>query len=146
MQVDLVESIGRKSEFIARAATAGGLGNARSVNARAEDWAGGEGREAYDIVTARAVARLSTLAELASPLLRTGGALIAWKGRRDADEEAEVERAAEHLAMAPTEIRAVEPYPGSRNRHLHLIRKRGATPDGLPRRAGIAKKRPRGAR
>ena len=52
-------------------------------------------------MTARAVARLATLAELASPLLREGGVLVAWKGRRDADEEAELERALEAIAMEP---------------------------------------------
>ena len=46
--------------------------------------------------------------------------------------------------MEPVEIRWVGPYAGSRNRHLHLIRKAGPTPDGLPRRPGIAKKRPLG--
>ena len=144
-RVDLVESNGRKCDFIERAAAAGGLGNARAINVRAEDWAAGEGREAYDAVTARAVGRLSTLAELASPLLREGGVLIAWKGRRDPDEEAEMERAAEPLAVEVVEVRWVGPYAGSRNRHLHLIRKVGASPADLPRRAGMAKKRPRGA-
>ena len=52
-------------------------------------------------MTARAVGRLSTLAELASPLLRDGGVLVAWKGKRDADEEAQLARAAEQLAMQP---------------------------------------------
>ena len=94
-RVDLVESTGRKCEFIERAIAAGGIGNARVVNSRAEDWAGGEGHEAYDVVTARAVGRLSTLAELASPLLKPDGVLIAWKGRRDPDEEAELDRAAD---------------------------------------------------
>ena len=145
-RVDLIESIGRKCEFIERAAQAGGIDNARVVNARAEDWAAGEGREAYDVVTARAVGRLSTLAELASPLLEPNGALVAWKGRRDPEEEAELERAAEILAMTPEEVRWVGPYSGSENRHLHLIRKGAATPADLPRRAGMAKKRPRGAR
>ncbi len=144
-RVDLIESIGRKCEFIERAAAAGGIGNARAVNARAEEWAAGEGREAYDVVTARAVGRLSTLAELASPLLREGGALIAWKGRRDEDEEAELARGAAELAMAPEEIRWVGPYAGSRNRHLHVIRKSGPTPERLPRRPGMAKKRPAGS-
>lgn len=146
-RVDLVESVGRKCEFIERAAAAGKLENARAINARAEDWAspGSPGREAYDAVTARAVGRLSTLAELASPLLREGGALVAWKGRRDPGEERELERAAAELAMDPGEIRAATPFPGSENRHLHLIRKAGPTPSGLPRRAGMAKKRPRGA-
>jgi 16S rRNA (guanine527-N7)-methyltransferase len=97
-------------------------------------------------VTARAVGRLSTLAELASPLLRQGGTLVAWKGRRDADEEEELKRAAEKLAMQPGEILAVGPYAGSRHRHLHVIRKSGPTPEELPRRPGVAKKRPFGAR
>lgn len=143
--VDLVESNGRKCDFIRRAAEAGGIGNARVVNARAEEWAVGEGREAYDVVTARAVGRLSTLAELASPLLSDGGVLVAWKGRRDAGEEAELERAAQSLAVEVEEVRWVGPYAGSRNRHLHLVRKAGATPTDLPRRPGMAKKRPRGA-
>jgi len=145
-QVDLIESIARKCEFVERAAAAGGIANARAVSARAEDWARPDapGREAYDAVTARAVGRLSTLAELASPLLREGGVLVAWKGRRDRDEEAELERGAPRLAIEPLEVRCADPYAGSRNRHLHLLRKVGPTPADLPRRAGMAKKRPRG--
>lgn len=103
------------------------------------------GREAYDAVSARAVGRLATLAELASPLLQAGGTLVAWKGRRDEGEEEELARAAEGLAMEPLEVRWVGPYSGSRNRHLHLIRKTGATPQELPRRPGMAKKTPFGA-
>jgi 16S rRNA (guanine527-N7)-methyltransferase len=145
-EVDLVESIARKCEFIDRAAAAGGIANARAVNARAEDWAraGSPGREAYDAVTARALARLSTIAELASPLLRDGGVVVAWKGRRDRDEEAELEHGHPRLAIDPEQIRSADPYSGSRNRHLHLMRKAGPTPPDLPRRAGMAKKRPRG--
>jgi 16S rRNA (guanine527-N7)-methyltransferase len=145
-RVDLIESVGRKCGFIERAVAAAGIANARVLNARSEEWAApvAEGREAYDAVTARAVGRLSTLAELASPLLRDGGVLVAWKGRRDTDEERQVERAAEALAMRPEAILDVGPYAGSRNRHIHVLRKTGATPNDLPRRPGIAKKRPRG--
>ncbi|HKQ17647.1 MAG TPA: 16S rRNA (guanine(527)-N(7))-methyltransferase RsmG, partial [Solirubrobacterales bacterium] len=100
-QVDLIESIARKCEFIDRAAAAGGIANARAVNARAEDWARAcaPGREAYDAVTARAVGRLSTLAELASPLLKPNNVLVAWKGKRDEEEEQQLENASEALAM-----------------------------------------------
>ncbi len=143
-EVDLIESVRRKCEFIAAALAAASIERGRVVCERSETWARGEGREAYDAVTARAVGRLSTLAELASPLLREGGALVAWKGRRDPEEEAELERASERLAMSPVEIRHVGPYAGSRHRHLHLIRKSGATPGELPRRPGVAKKRPMG--
>ena len=147
-QVDLVESVARKCDFVERAIEAAGLDNARAVCARAEDWATAPdpigGREAYDVVTARAVGRLATLAELASPLLREGGTLVAWKGRRDPGEEAELRRAASRLAMSAGEVRAVGASSGFEHRHLHRVRKTGPTPDGLPRRPGMAKKRPYG--
>jgi 16S rRNA (guanine527-N7)-methyltransferase len=147
--VDLIESVGRKAEFIERAIAAAGFDNARALARRSEDWAAAAdpdgGREAYDVVTARAVGRLATLAELASPLLREGGALVAWKGRRDADEEAELERAAAALAMEPERVEAVGERAGSRHRHIYRVRKSGPTPASLPRRPGMAKKRPLGA-
>jgi 16S rRNA (guanine527-N7)-methyltransferase len=143
-RVELIESVGRKCDFMRRAIEAAGIENAEVVNARSEELAAGPARERFDAVTARAVGRLSTLAELASPLLREGGALIAWKGRRDEDEERELERAAAALAMEPVRILAVGPYAGSRHRHLHVLRKAGETPADLPRRPGMAKKRPRG--
>jgi 16S rRNA (guanine527-N7)-methyltransferase len=90
------------------------------------------------------VGRLATLAELASPLLAEGGVLVAWKGRRDPDEETEMDRVAGRMAMSPEEVRWVGPYAGSRNRHLHVLRKTGPTPPELPRRPGMAKKRPLG--
>jgi 16S rRNA (guanine527-N7)-methyltransferase len=142
--VDLIESVGRKCEFIRLAGDRMAMSNARAICERSETWAEGGGREAYDAVTARAVGRLATLAELASPLLTDGGVLVAWKGRRDPDEESELERAAARLAMDPVEVRWVGPYAGSRHRHLHLLRKAGPTPEDLPRRPGLAKNRPFG--
>jgi 16S rRNA (guanine527-N7)-methyltransferase len=143
-KVDLIESVGRKCEFIERAIAAAGIANARAINARSEELAQVDGREAYAAVTARAVGRLSTLAELASPLLIDGGVLVAWKGKRDPDEEAQLASAAHDLAMQPEQILHVGPYAGSEHRHLHVLRKSGPTPPKLPRRPGMAKKRPYG--
>lgn len=143
-QIDLVESVGRKCEFMRRAIEAAGIDNAAVLNARSEDLASAEGRESYDVVTARAVGRLSTLAELASPLLKPNGALLAWKGKRDPDEERQLGNAAASLAMSAEQILDVGNRAGSEHRHLHLIRKTGPTPENLPRRPGMAKKRPRG--
>ncbi len=143
-RVDLVESVGRKCDFMRRAINAAGIRNATVLDARSEDLAGGDGREAYDAVTARAVGRLSTLAELASPLLKPNGVLVAWKGKRDADEESQLERASAELSMTPEQILDVGDRAGSRHRHLHVIRKTGPTPPDLPRRPGMAKKRPKG--
>jgi 16S rRNA (guanine527-N7)-methyltransferase len=148
-RVDLIESISRKCEFLRRAVERTRIDNAHVLCQRAETWAAARppagGRESYDAVCARAVGRLSTLAELASPMLRADGVLVAWKGRRDPGEESEAVRAAERLAMEPVEVRWVGPYAGSKHRHLHVWRKAAPTPSGLPRRPGMAKKRPLGA-
>jgi 16S rRNA (guanine527-N7)-methyltransferase len=146
-QVDLLDSASRKSAVSTRLAQAAELRNVRSITARVEDFARqpaalGGGREAYDAVTARAVGPLALLVEYAAPLLREGGVLVAWKGARDAAEEAAAAAAAEKLGMAVKEVRPVDPYPASENRHLHVFEKVGPTPDGFPRRAGMAKKHP----
>lgn len=143
-QIDLIESIGRKCAFMQRAAEEAAIANATVLNTRSEDWAASDGRESYDVVTARAVGRLSTLAELASPLLKPNGVLVAWKGKRDQEEEAQMAAAAEPLAMTPEQILDVGNRAGSQHRHLHVIRKSGPTPTNLPRKPGIAKKRPKG--
>jgi len=144
-RVDLIEATARKCEFIRRAADAAGIANALVIQARSEEWAAQAppegGREAYDVVTARAVSSLAADAELASPLLRPGGILVVWKGARSPTQERELGAAAAELAMTPVEIRQVTPYPGSRERHLHVIRKDAATPASLPRRPGVAAKR-----
>jgi 16S rRNA (guanine527-N7)-methyltransferase len=142
---DLIESVSRKCDFLHEAISGMGLANVRVICARSEEWARGQGREAYDAVTARSVGRLASLAELASPLLRDGGVLVAWKGARSEPEEAELARAADRLAMERMEIRSVRPYPASRHRHIHLLRKNGPTPNELPRRPGMAAKRPFGS-
>jgi 16S rRNA (guanine527-N7)-methyltransferase len=145
--VDLIESVGRKTAVMDRLIQAAELRNARSVTARAEDWARvppalGGGREAYDVATARAVGPLALLVEYAAPLLRLDGVLVAWKGARDADEEAAGAAAAEKLGMAVKKVVPVQPYEASENRHLHVLRKTAPTPPEFPRRAGMARKRP----
>jgi 16S rRNA (guanine527-N7)-methyltransferase len=146
-QVDLVESAGRKTALVDRLIQAGDVSNARSITARAEELGGmpaavGGGREAYDAVTARAVGPLALLVEYAAPLLRAGGVLVAWKGARDADEEAAGAAAAAQVGMAAESALPVQPFEASENRHLHVFRKISPTPAGFPRRPGMARKRP----
>ncbi|HEX6652267.1 MAG TPA: 16S rRNA (guanine(527)-N(7))-methyltransferase RsmG [Thermoleophilaceae bacterium] len=146
-QVDLIESVGRKTAVIDRLIQAAELGNARSITARVEGYARvpaalGGGREAYDAVTARAVGPLALLVEYAAPLLRRDGVLVAWKGARDSAEETSGAAAAEQVGMAVEEVVPVQPYPASENRHLHIYRKIAPTPERFPRRAGMARKRP----
>lgn len=143
-EVALVESVARKCAFIRAAADAAQLTNVEIVADRAESWTAGLGTR--DLVTARALAPLAVLAEYAAPLLREGGALVAWKGRRDEREEREAATAAAELGLAVEEIRPVQPYPAAVHRHLHVLRKVAPTPERFPRRPGMARKRPLGAR
>lgn len=141
--VHLVESIGRKCAYMQRVIDAIDLPTAEVVCARAEEWSAGLGR--CDVVTARALAPLPVLAEYAAPLLRPGGALIAWRGRRDGADEAAAAVAAAELGLDVLPVRAVTPYAGALHRHLHELVKTGPTPSRFPRRAGMARKRPLGA-
>jgi len=140
--VDLIEATARKCGVIRRLGEAAGLTNFRAVPARAEDWAAGEGAGAYDVVTARAVAPLGVLVEYAAPLLRESGVLVAWKGRRDEEEERSAATAAAIVGLGAAEVLRVTPFTGVRDRHLHVFGKVAPTPDRFPRRAGMARKRP----
>jgi 16S rRNA (guanine527-N7)-methyltransferase len=139
-RVTLVESARRKCEFLRRTADAAGLDAVDVVHARAEEWR--EGLGACDLVTARALGALPVLAEYAAPLLAPGGTLVAWKGRRDPREEADGAAAAAQLGLEVVEVRPVQPWPAARDRHLHVLRKAGPTPERFPRRPGMAVKRP----
>ncbi|MDQ3629853.1 MAG: 16S rRNA (guanine(527)-N(7))-methyltransferase RsmG [Actinomycetota bacterium] len=139
-RVRLVDSVGRKCDFMARAAAGAGLRNAETVHARAEDWPGGI--ERHDLVTARAVAPLAVVVEYAAPLLALDGRLVAWKGLRDPREEADGRAAAAATGLEVVETVAVPPRPGADHRHLHVYAKVSSTPARFPRRPGMARKRP----
>jgi 16S rRNA (guanine527-N7)-methyltransferase len=142
--VSLIESASRKRDFIASAAAACGVGNAEAIRVRAEEWRAGIG--SCDVVVARALSAPDVVAEYAAPLLRTGGTLVLWRGRRDSDAEAAGARAAADLGLVLGRVTPVHPYPGAEHRHLHLFTKASATPGRFPRRPGVARKRPLGGR
>lgn len=139
-RVHLVDSVGKKCEFMRRAAAATGLANVEVFHARAEDWP--EGIERHDLVTVRAVARLPVLVEYAAPLLALDGHLVAWKGARDAVEEADGAAAAAATGLEPAGVEEVPARPGAEHHHLHVYVKTVLTPARFPRRPGMASKRP----
>jgi len=140
--VSLVESQARRCSFLEELLRSAKIANATVVCARAEEWR--EGVDRHDAVSARALAPQPVVLEYAAPLLRVGGVLVDWRGRRDRDLEQAAARAAAQLGLEPADVRRVEPYEGARDLHLHVFRKRSPTPEGFPRRAGIARKRPLG--
>lgn len=136
--VTLVESEGRKADWLRRASAP--FPNVRVVADRSETLALAE-REEHPLVTARAVGALPVVMELAAPLLRDDGWLVAWRGRRDADEAGAVEAAASELGLQGTPDIDVTPIPGV-SRHFSVWRKVADTPSKYPRRPGMAAKRP----
>jgi 16S rRNA (guanine527-N7)-methyltransferase len=143
----LVEATAKKAAFLRLAA--GELRRAATIRvaaARVEDLADDpRERGAWPAVTARAVGPLAELVELALPLLRPGGILVAWKAARVVDELPAAERAARTLGGARPEL--VDPAaPALRSllgeRRLVVVEKVGATPDGFPRRPAVRRRRP----
>ena len=96
----------------------------------------------FDVVTARALGALPVVCEYAAPLLREGGRAGGVEGRGGGEEEADGLAAAALLGLERDAVLAVEPYPGSERRTLHVFRKIAPTPDRYPRRPGMAAKRP----
>lgn len=140
----LLEASARKCRFLERAIEHCRVLNAEVAHARAELFH--PAPEPYDVVLARAVAAPPVTAEYAAPLLRMGGALILWHGRREPEVDAALSAAAAELGLAEPSIRRVQPYRAAQNRHLYVLLKLRETPARFPRRPGMALKRPLGGR
>lgn len=123
-EVTLLEAERRKADFLRRWEVE--LPNLRAVWGRAEE----QPLERFGLAVAKALARPPTAAEWCLPLVRTGGAVLLWVGPT-------ADRAAVAAVAGRLAARVEDAPPG-----FILLRKTGPTPDGFPRRAGMAKKRP----
>jgi 16S rRNA (guanine527-N7)-methyltransferase len=138
--VTLLESVAKKASFLEDAAALLDLARVSVVAGRVEEWTGGAGTQS--VVTARAVAPLGVLIEYAAPLLRVGGALVAWKGPASVGSElADATAAARELGMSPP-VAAQMPQAAEDLRRLYVSLKVKPTPPGYPRAPGKARKRP----
>lgn len=141
--VVLVESHGRRAQFLSLVIETLGLANARVVHARAE--AAGHDpalRATFDVAVARALAPLAVLVEYALPLLREGGVLATPKGSRAMAELAEAATAIAALggtADPPVPLALPADAPPQ---HVLLVRRTGPLDARYPRRAGMPEKRP----
>ena len=123
-EVTLLEAQVRKAAFLERAAVA--LPNVRVLRGRAEEQA----TDAYAVAVARALAPPPVAAEWCLPLVRPGGAVVLYVG--PSVEADRVQRVADQVGGG-----VVEERDG-----LLVIPKIAPTPEGFPRRTGVAKKRP----
>jgi 16S rRNA (guanine527-N7)-methyltransferase len=134
----LMESIGKRVDFLNTVIEELGLTNCRAEKIRAEE-AGAKGstyRESFDFATARAVSRLSILSEYCLPLVKQGGRMLALKS---AAAPSEIEEAANAIStLGGTNAKIV----GTEERNVVVVEKSAPTPDKYPRRTGVPEKRP----
>ena len=143
LRLTLVESIGKKADFLRQAVQQLQLEHVEIVGQRAETAARDpRHRDAYDWATARAVGALPVVVELCAPFLAPGGLLVA---QRRGDLDAETAAAAPAFKALKLWARVPIPIhlPGlDDGRGLVVGEKYAATPDRYPRRPGIPTKRP----
>ncbi|MFN8513164.1 MAG: 16S rRNA (guanine(527)-N(7))-methyltransferase RsmG [Chloroflexia bacterium] len=144
LRVTLLDATGKRVAFLQRVVEELGLRGIGAYQGRAEEVGRDrEWREQFDLVTARAVARLPTLLEWCLPLVRVGGLLLAPKAGDLAIEMLEGERAAPMLGGHVRALRPVE-LPELPGRALVLVDKTGRTPPRYPRGGGLPTKEPLG--
>jgi len=143
LQITLLDSIQKRTNFLAEVANELELTGIEVINGRAEDLGQERGhRESYDLVVARAVARLAELAELTIPFANIGGTVILPKSKGVADEVAEAAAAAELLGAAPAITLEVDQPGSSPADDMVYWMKISSTPREFPRRVGIPHQSP----
>lgn len=147
LKVVLIDSLGKRLNFLQQVIDALELKEIRCEHSRAEDAGRNkQHREKYDFVTARAVARLSVLSEYCLPLVKKGGQFIALKGSKYAEE---ITEGTEAVKILGGKIVSAEPVklPGlDDGRAIIKINKIKTTPAQYPRKAGTPEKQPLGSK
>ncbi|HWJ77207.1 MAG TPA: 16S rRNA (guanine(527)-N(7))-methyltransferase RsmG [Niallia sp.] len=143
LRITIVDSLKKRINFLEHLASMLELENVRFIHDRAETFGQNkEFRESFDIVTARAVARLSVLSELCLPLVKIGGTFVAMKAASAKDE---LDAGKKALTLLGGKLEAthsfVLPYEES-ERNILIISKEKATPKKYPRKAGTPNKEP----
>ena len=143
LKVTLLDSTGKKLRFIDHVAVELGLKNVRTLHARAED-AGRDRRHraSYDIVTARAVARMPTLMEYTLPLAKPEGQVIAMAGSTAYEDVNGAAKAIDVLGGELFTIVEINLPTIEKPRFLVVIDKVKRTPQQYPRQAGTPTRNP----
>jgi 16S rRNA (guanine527-N7)-methyltransferase len=131
LDVTMIDSVNKKTEFIKDVICKLDIKNAAAVHTRIEDFTG-----AFDIVTAKAVAPLPTLLEYAIPLLKLGGKLFAFKGQ---NYESEIKLSKKAMQILGAKIERIEQkvLDGDIVRCLIIIKKTAKTAGIYPRKKNL---------
>lgn len=143
INVTIVDSLNKRITFLEHLAKELKLKNVRFIHDRAETFGQNKDhRETYDVVTARAVARLSVLSELCLPLVKVGGTFVAMKAA-NANEEIEAgNKAITTLGGKMKEIHSFILPQEESERNIIIVNKEKPTPKKYPRKPGVPNKTP----
>ena len=142
LKVTIIDSLNKRISFLTLLAQELGLTGVAFYHGRAEDFGQDKTfRGAFDLVTARAVARMQVLSELTIPFLKIGGQLIALKAS-SADQELAEAKTALAILFAKVETSTDYQLPNGDPRNLTLVSKKKETPNKYPRKAGLPNKKP----
>ncbi|MEG0261130.1 MAG: 16S rRNA (guanine(527)-N(7))-methyltransferase RsmG [Lysinibacillus sp.] len=143
LQVTIVDSLNKRITFLNHLSETLHLDNMNFVHARAEEFGQNvKYRQQYDVVTARAVARLTVLSELCIPLVKQGGYFVALKAAAGADELKEAKKAITTLGATLKEEHAFLLPIEESERTLYVFDKIKETPKKYPRKPGVPNKTP----
>lgn len=138
----LCDSVAKKANALKEFVTALGLESRVKVSSeRIEDVARSH-KAAFDLVTTRAVGKLTMLIEYASPLLKQNGLLLAYKAKPEQDELDDAIHTAELCGMDYVSRETFELPNGLGHREIYVYRRSGKAKVKLPRAVGMAKKSP----
>ena len=143
LHVTIVDSLNKRITFLNHLSEQLKLENVNFVHARAEEFGqNAKYREQFDVVTARAVARLSVLSELCVPLAKNGGYFVALKAAAGPDELKDAKIAIETLGVELKEEFAFLLPVEESERTLYVFEKIKTTPKKYPRKPGVPNKTP----
>ncbi|HFZ9608114.1 TPA: 16S rRNA (guanine(527)-N(7))-methyltransferase RsmG [Streptococcus agalactiae] len=142
IDITIIDSLNKRINFLNILANELELSGVHFFHGRAEDFGQDKVfRAKFDIVTARAVARIQVLAELTIPFLKVNGRLIALKAAAAEEELISAEKALKTLFSQVT-VNKNYKLPNGDDRNITIVSKKKETPNKYPRKAGTPNKKP----
>lgn len=143
LKMTIIDSLNKRMNFLQHVASELGLENVHPVHGRAEE-RGQEPahREKYQLVVARAVARMNLLSEFCLPFAKVGGHFIALKGADMTFELNEAKKAIKTLGGKTRKVETLHLPEDAGERNIVIVEKVEATPKAYPRKPGVPAKKP----
>lgn len=143
LQMTIIDSLNKRMSFLEHVSKELGLSQLKPTHGRAEDLGQDKAyRESFDLVIARAVARMPLLSEYCMPFAKVNGHFIALKGADVSPELAEAKKAIKLFGGKTKKVEQLHLPEEAGERNIVIIAKTEATPKQYPRKAGVPAKKP----